>query len=458
MNILLFCTDSDRLSTFSFYLEGKFGIHVNAAINFERAMSHLLSDNSIDLIVASQSDECFLLFKYLLSTSSKVPVIFLQNEKDGSAQLFADLPILAQISEAEAPQKIIDLIMSNYRGEIPENFVDGEFCRINVELLLRIVPLAGDVYVRLSKTKYIKLFHGGFEFTKHNLYTIWGMKKIEYLYIHKKNTSDFISKLHQNIDYLNRNSAISDEMLMSTVEHSHETVHHLAQKIGFSKEVLDLTKSYVELAVKAIGKAPKVDVLLHSVLTRNRNYISSHSILVANLACAIAVELEWPSESTFHKLILAGFLHDITLTNPEHAKARTKADCLKIKDHVSEKEFAAIKNHPYAAGEIVDKLLDIPADVCVIITQHHEQPDGSGFPRSLMANKIAPLAAVFIVAHDIIDAYLAQGEDFSVEKFIDEKTEFYNAGTFKKIAKLLKEKSKDPKSATAAFPQKVSNA
>ena len=107
---------------------------------------------------------------------------------------------------------------------------------------------------------------------------------------------------------------------------------------------------------------------------------------------------------------------------------------------ISEKEFNAIKNHPRTAGDLVDRLIEIPADVCGIITQHHEQPDGSGFPRGLLAVQIAPLAAVFNVSHDMVEAYLELGDRFSLADFASKRFGTYTAGTFKKIAKILKAK------------------
>ena len=82
----------------------------------------------------------------------------------------------------------------------------------------------------------------------------------------------------------------------------------------------------------------------------------------------------------------------------------------------------------------------MPPDVDSIIAQHHERPDGSGFPRGLTHLRIGPLATVFIVAHDIV-TYLFDNDiaganvekGLDLDKFIEQKSKTYQMGTFKKV-------------------------
>jgi hypothetical protein len=445
MNILIFYPEVQKLKLVSFYLESQLGIHVEQASTLEAAMSHLLSEKSVDLIVTSQSEQELMLFKYLLSTGAKIPVILIENDNysPSSHQLFGEIPILAHIKESEAAAKLLSVVKENYAELMIPTSIDGDYCRINVELLLRVVPLEGDVFVRLSSVKFVKIYHGRVVFSQTDLDKIWGVKKIDYLYIRKENASDFISRLQKDITMQSEAASEGEENLLVNVGHAHETVHDLAQKIGFTPEIMELTKSYVQLAITAIGKTPKLDSFLFSNLLKNKNYISNHSILLAHIACSLAAKMEWPSDSTFQKLILAGFLHDITLSNPNHAKIHTKAAMSDMKNKISEADLLLIRNHPFAAGDLLNKLSEIPGDVFSIISQHHEQPDGSGFPRGLVATQIAPLAAVFIVAHELVDLYIDSGSEFDFNKFDQEHLQKYTGGTFKKIAKALSGKISD---------------
>jgi hypothetical protein len=93
--------------------------------------------------------------------------------------------------------------------------------------------------------------------------------------------------------------------------------------------------------------------------------------------------------------------------------------------------------HPARSADIVRNFKEIPADVDLIVQQHHERPNGSGFPRGLQNNYIAPLSAVFIVGHELTQAILTQKEAFSLEDFVEDKKPSFNQGNFKKVMAAL---------------------
>ena len=64
--------------------------------------------------------------------------------------------------------------------------------------------------------------------------------------------------------------------------------------------------------------------------------------------------------------------------------------------------------------------------------QHHERPDGSGYPRGLNATQISPLGALFIIAEDLVHEAL-EGEGVTVDSFFTKKAPLYSRGQFKKI-------------------------
>jgi hypothetical protein len=69
--------------------------------------------------------------------------------------------------------------------------------------------------------------------------------------------------------------------------------------------------------------------------------------------------------------------------------------------------------------------------------EHHERPDGTGFPRGLFHHQIAPLSALFIIAHDLLGYFLQKGKDTNMEEFIDTRAGLYTQGMFKKIFKAI---------------------
>ena len=81
---------------------------------------------------------------------------------------------------------------------------------------------------------------------------------------------------------------------------------------------------------------------------------------------------------------------------------------------------------------------EIPPDVDVIISQHHELPDGTGFPRGLNYQRITPLSTVFIVAHDLVRHLMLVDPQtgFSakdVEEWFLRSQNKFQLGNFKKV-------------------------
>ncbi len=91
---------------------------------------------------------------------------------------------------------------------------------------------------------------------------------------------------------------------------------------------------------------------------------------------------------------------------------------------------------------MVKRFPELAPDVDVIILQHHELPDGTGFPRGLHAKQISPLACLFIVAHEVVTVIMRNrdaGVDFQIREFLNDRKQVYATGNFKKVAVALAE-------------------
>ena len=112
------------------------------------------------------------------------------------------------------------------------------------------------------------------------------------------------------------------------------------------------------------------------------------------------------------------------------------------------REKCAIKKKPFIPGmhgqkgslakpsEYAKQFREIPPDVDQIIVEHHERPDGTGFPRGLFHSKVSPLSALFIIAHDILH-YLQINQNVGMKEFIEARAEVYSQGSFKNIFKSI---------------------
>lgn len=133
---------------------------------------------------------------------------------------------------------------------------------------------------------------------------------------------------------------------------------------------------------------------LASTAEKRDPYTAGHQQRVDRLACAIAKELGL-SEDKIEGLHLAALLHDI-------GKITLPSEYLAKPTKLSKEELAIIKCHPQVGYDIL-KPIHFPWPIAEIVYQHHENLDGSGYPRGLTDKDILLEAKILAVA-DVVEA------------------------------------------------------
>ncbi|MCB1042263.1 MAG: HD-GYP domain-containing protein [Acidobacteria bacterium] len=123
-----------------------------------------------------------------------------------------------------------------------------------------------------------------------------------------------------------------------------------------------------------------------------------HCEQVAQLAEALAKKAGL-SADRIELARLGGLLHDI-------GKIGVRDDILLKNGDLNEKERSHIHRHPVVAYEMI-RHIEGAEDLAEVVLSHHEQLDGSGYPRGLKGNEIPFEAQIVSVA----DVYSALTED-----------------------------------------------
>jgi HD-GYP domain-containing protein (c-di-GMP phosphodiesterase class II) len=439
VSVLVYHPDSEVRSMLAFKLDADFHLEVFGAQSPEEALRLLENMQGIQLLICRQMRGQEGLIEKLAQRKIKIACLVCHKGKLKKDPSLAEVRVMGFIEEARIAEdigkQIQDLIQS--RTIIPEK-AKIEYCSIDTNLLIRVSPLEADIYVRLSDKKFIKLFREGDQFNLEDLKRYSHQKKVSQMYIKRSETVEFVQKLtRQLISILNRNP-FDDKSSAEIAEQAHEVLRELTQRVGFTPEVQEAAKETVKLSMKIMGKSPRLAQILQRIQAEPKNYTSSHSMMVAQVACSIASGMEWHSESTFHKLTLAAFFHDFTLKNQELAAIQSLQELEETKSHFSKEELAEFRAHPAKAAELVRALTEVPPDVDAIVLQHHERPDASGFPRGIASARISPLSAVFIIAHDLVHFMIQAGDQFQLDQFLTASDSWYAGANFRKVHQAIK--------------------
>ncbi|MCY6485266.1 HD-GYP domain-containing protein [Clostridium aestuarii] len=125
------------------------------------------------------------------------------------------------------------------------------------------------------------------------------------------------------------------------------------------------------------------------------NYTYQHCVNVAVLSLILGIQLQL-KKSELLNLSIGALLHDI-------GKVMVPKEILNKEGPLNSEEFELIKQHTSKGYKYLTGNINIPAPARVIVLQHHEKVDGSGYPEGRKGNRISKLSKVVAVA-DVYDA------------------------------------------------------
>ncbi len=169
----------------------------------------------------------------------------------------------------------------------------------------------------------------------------------------------------------------------------HRLIHSLA-----SEEKLDVVQANNAIGQLASSLEKNLGALVWLTRIKNRDsYDAEHCVNTAILAMGLAHALEWSPED-IEMAGLAGLLHDL-------GKLNLDSKILKKPGRLTPEEFAYVKTHTTKGYEMVKGDPSVPRKVALAMLEHHERPDGLGYPMGRKAFQVQPISSLI----SVVDAY-----------------------------------------------------
>jgi len=166
-------------------------------------------------------------------------------------------------------------------------------------------------------------------------------------------------------------------------------------------------------------------------------YTAGHQRRVCQLAISIAQEMKL-SENKIEGVRIASLIHDI-------GKIGLPTEILSKPGKLTDIEFSLIKDHSKVGYDII-KSIDFSYPIAIVVLQHHERLDGSGYPNNLKGDEVIPEAKIIGVA-DVVEAMSsfrsyrpALGIDAALEEITQNKGILYDSEVVDACPMLFKEK------------------
>ena len=299
---------------------------------------------------------------------------------------------------------------------------------IKLKVACEIASGKFDIYLKLSGTNFVKITNKFSDFTVPEAEKL-SSKGITEVYIKASESREFL-KVWENSLYLKmaRKDGSFDSLLVTECL---EQVEKISRAFGWSSESVKASQKVIKEAIATLNNSERISDLLKKKFTQRNSGYTNHVGLLSYLSCMMCAEIGQVEAQ--EKLVMASLMHDLSLEEglyPEIEEWNKQAKNLGERSP----EIVRYRLHPLHASQTAQTLDVLPPDVDQIILQHHEAPDGSGYPRGLTANRIHYLAAVFIIAEDLI-SFLDDGEalETSLKDFLMWGENRYQQGNFKKI-------------------------
>lgn len=166
-------------------------------------------------------------------------------------------------------------------------------------------------------------------------------------------------------------------------------------------EIQELAENYnrAAVSVREAGKNLEDAYLefigsLANALDARDRYTSGHSRRVSEISCAIAAGLKL-SPAELERIRIGALLHDI-------GKIGISDSVLEKPGRLTDEEFALVKQHPVIGRRILEGVQGF-ASYLPAVELHHENWDGSGYPKGQSGEK-TPIDARIIHVADAYDA------------------------------------------------------
>ncbi len=153
-----------------------------------------------------------------------------------------------------------------------------------------------------------------------------------------------------------------------------------------------------DLAIEAVARLADsmlvdAEVAIHLISDNVAgDNIFNHSLNVALLSMMVGKEMKLSAEE-IRFLGLGALLHDL-------GQAEIPAEIKNKIEPLTRSELALMQRH-CALGVSLGRRLRLPAEALLVIAQHHEHIDGSGYPKKLSGSQLSPLSRIVAV----IEAY-----------------------------------------------------
>ncbi len=273
--------------------------------------------------------------------------------------------------------------------------MDNSLIKFNVKHLLKFADTFAGIEVHLPiNGKFVRLNYANDQFV--DILQKLQQKNVENVFINQKDCHFILEHISQTLSSKKTVNKEKKAELLEALNSAMENIKNIMSQLGIELETVKLIKVINDRAMSLLSDSPSIfsfvkdfkhncsDEFLRAILT---NYIMS----------LVVDTFPWSSNELKTKIALAAFTCDVVLNREDFQHLR---EWQKKGGELNEK----VRSHPEVISCMLkEKRSFIPHETITIIEQHHERPNGTGFPHGITSTRFNQLSSIFIVCQQFTE-------------------------------------------------------
>lgn len=270
--------------------------------------------------------------------------------------------------------------------------LDENFCKIPIEEFITGSTIKFDIFLRLTKDRYVKIAHSGEDLATDRVNPLH-QKGVHFLYLQRQDFSAYVGFTVRLSKTIAQSKTIDKKKKLGMMKIASDMVMGHMMRIGLSDDLLQASSDVMQSTMDLMTDDQMMLDMLQK-MSEHTDHLFNHSMAVSVVSVMIAKKVGWKSPATVYKLSMGALMHDI-------GKREIDRKILdKSRLELEHDEIKILETHALKGAEILANNPSISSEIIQIVVQHHENCVGTGYPRHLTKNNILPLARIVAVADE----------------------------------------------------------
>lgn len=420
------------------FLGGHFDATFSVATSGKEAVEILkASKDSIDMVVSDfnmPNGTGSIVFEYLKAHHPEIPFMLVTSDSWQDHKEFHDSKVSGYVAK---PFTDINIVSEARRlmelCKVPVH-AEHQFVGISLQTLLNIRSVIHPLYVKLSDDKYVKFINSGVEISIDDIEK-YKQKGIRDLFVERNHFSEFIHQFKKRVldGMLFRGIQSKPQEALELTASVHDVVLGAVRAFGISTDTEELAKKNIALVRDMIQTHSELGSLLDWAKFTQQDYVCAHSVIISYLTTEVTNTFKLKTPHASEILALAAFFHDISLDNHQIKNESRFLKALSLNSKINKNDLDMVKSHPEESVSRLKGWKFCPEELIRIVREHHEKPNGSGFPEGKNFERLGELTSCFIVCEDLAQSLLEFKDKVSVEHYFKSQANLYTQGVFKQV-------------------------